>query len=82
MAIVADDYVGLRPAMAVREGDQVRLGTDDPDRQDPSRDSLHRPGCGVVRAVNRGAKRKLLSIEIDLAGRRGRAVCDVWHSRR
>ncbi|MFV2069048.1 MAG: NADH:ubiquinone reductase (Na(+)-transporting) subunit A, partial [Pirellulales bacterium] len=26
VAVVADDYVGLRPAMAVRDGDPVRLG--------------------------------------------------------
>lgn len=68
VAIVADDFVGLRPAMAVRDGDQVRLG------QTILTDKTHpeirftAPGAGTVRAVNRGAKRKLLSIEIDLEG--------------
>lgn len=68
VAIVADDFVGLRPSMAVQDGDQVKLG------QTILTDKTHpeirftAPGAGTVRAVNRGAKRKLLSIEIDLAG--------------
>ncbi len=68
VAIVADDYVGLRPAMAVHDGDPVLLG------QTLFADKTHpeirftAPGAGVVRAVNRGAKRKLLSVEIDLEG--------------
>ena len=68
VAVVADDFVGLRPAMAVAEGDQVELG------QTLLTDKTHpeirftAPGAGRVRAVNRGAKRKLLSVEIELSG--------------
>ena len=68
VAIVADDFFGLRPALAVQEGDQVGLG------QTILTDKTHpdirwtAPGAGVVRAVNRGAKSKLLSIEIELQG--------------
>ncbi len=68
VALVADDYVGLRPAMEVREGDRVRLG------QTLLTDKAHpeirftAPGAGTVRSVSRGAKRKLLSVEIDLDG--------------
>lgn len=66
VAIVADDYVGLRPSMAVRDGDRIRLG--EPILTDKTHPEicLTAPGSGVVRAVNRGAKRKLLSIVIDL----------------
>ncbi|MFW6170651.1 MAG: Na(+)-translocating NADH-quinone reductase subunit A, partial [Planctomycetota bacterium] len=68
VAIVPDDYVGLRPSMSVRDGDSIRLG--EPVLTDKTHPEicLTSPGSGVVRAVNRGAKRKLLSIVIDLDG--------------
>jgi Na+-transporting NADH:ubiquinone oxidoreductase subunit A len=68
VALVAADYVGLRPSMAVRDGDRVRLGQ--PLMTDKSNPDIRfvAPGAGTVRAVNRGAKRKLISIEIDLEG--------------
>ena len=68
VAIVAADYVGLRPAMAVRDGDRVRLGqTLLTDKSSPQI-RFTAPAAGTIRAVNRGAKRKLISIEIDLDG--------------
>ena len=68
MGVVAADYVGLRPALEVRDGDRVRLGqTLLTDKSFP-RIRFAAPGAGIVRAVNRGAKRKLISIEIDLDG--------------
>ncbi|MFO7908359.1 MAG: Na(+)-translocating NADH-quinone reductase subunit A [Planctomycetota bacterium] len=68
VAIVADDYVGLRPSMAVRDGDSIRVGEPVVTDKTHPEIRLTAPGSGVVRSVNRGAKRKLLSIVIDLEG--------------
>jgi Na+-transporting NADH:ubiquinone oxidoreductase subunit A len=68
VAFVAADYVGLRPAMIVREGDRVRTGQ--PLLADKAFPEVQHvaPGAGTIRAINRGPKRKLISIEIDLEG--------------
>jgi Na+-transporting NADH:ubiquinone oxidoreductase subunit A len=68
VALVAADYVGLRPVMAVREGERVRLGQALMADKSFPEVQFAAPGAGTIRAVNRGAKRKLLSIEIDLEG--------------
>lgn len=68
VALLGADYVGLSPALLVREGDQVKLGQ--PlfvDRKCPGV-TFTSPGCGIVSAINRGEKRTLRSIVISLAG--------------
>lgn len=68
VAMLGADYVGLRPAILVREGDRVKLGQ--PlfmDRKCPGV-TFTSPGCGVVSAINRGEKRTLLSIVVSLTG--------------
>jgi len=68
VALVGDDYVGMKPTMAVREGDFVKLGqllfTD---KRTPGVRHTS-PGCGTVVAVNRGAKRKFESVVVELKG--------------
>jgi Na+-transporting NADH:ubiquinone oxidoreductase subunit A len=68
VALVGFDYVGMKPTMAVREGERVRLGqllfTDK--KTDGVRYTA--PAAGVVAAVNRGAKRVLQSVVIDVEG--------------
>ncbi len=66
VAVLGDDYVGLKPRMLVREGDHVRLG--DPlfvDKRCPDI-RITAPGTGVVEAVNRGARRALESVVVAL----------------
>ncbi|MDX9710713.1 MAG: Na(+)-translocating NADH-quinone reductase subunit A [Trichloromonas sp.] len=68
VALLGPDYPGLRPSMAVAEGDRVRLGQ--PlfcDRRD-ERIRYTAPGAGRVTAVHRGGKRVLLAVEIELDG--------------
>ncbi len=67
VALVAADYVGLKPNMLVREGDSVGLGQ--PVIEDKSRPGvfLTSPGTGRVIAVNRGQKRRLQSLVVELA---------------
>ncbi|MGS2716786.1 Na(+)-translocating NADH-quinone reductase subunit A [Eionea flava] len=68
VAIVGPDYNGMKPTMAVKEGDTVKLGqllfTDK--KTDGVRYTS--PASGVVSAINRGARRVLESVVIDLKG--------------
>ena len=68
VALVGDDYVGMKPKLAVHEGDSVKLGQLlFEDKKTPGV-RFTSPGSGKVAAVNRGAKRKFESIVIQLAG--------------
>ncbi|MEN1678515.1 MAG: Na(+)-translocating NADH-quinone reductase subunit A [Planctomycetota bacterium] len=68
VGLVAEDYLGMKPTMEVAEGDRVKLGqllfTD----KKTEGVRYTSPGAGTVSAVNRGAKRAFLSIEIELDG--------------
>ena len=67
-ALVGFDYVGMKPTMAVQEGERVKLGqllfTD----KKTEGVCYTSPGAGVVAAINRGAKRVLQSVVIDIDG--------------
>ncbi len=68
VALVGDDYVRMKPTMAVREGDSVKLGQVlFTDKRTPGV-QFTSPGCGEVVSVVRGAKRKFESVVIDLKG--------------
>ncbi len=68
VALVGDDYIGMKPKMAVQVGDSVKLGQMlFEDKKTPGV-WFTSPGCGKVVAVNRGAKRKFESIVIELEG--------------
>jgi Na+-transporting NADH:ubiquinone oxidoreductase subunit A len=68
VALVGDDYVGMKPAFAVSEGDRVKLGQLlFSDRRNPGI-GYTSPGSGTVQAIHRGKKRRFLSIEITLDG--------------
>ena len=68
VALLGDDYVGMRPTLLVNPGDKVKLGQ--PIFRDKKTEGVifTSPGCGTVKAVNRGEKRKFLSMEIELSG--------------
>jgi Na+-transporting NADH:ubiquinone oxidoreductase subunit A len=69
VALIGADYVGLKPTMNVAEGDRVKLGDVlFSDKQHPSV-VFTSPGAGVVKAINRGAKRVLQSVVIELNGK-------------
>ena len=78
VAVVADDFPGMKPAMQVAEGDRVKRGQVlFEDRKSPG--VLHTaPGAGQVVGVNRGAKRVLQSVVIHLSEseRRGQPTQD------
>jgi Na+-transporting NADH:ubiquinone oxidoreductase subunit A len=68
VALLGGDYIGLRPTMAVREGDKVKLGQVlFTDKKNPG--VVHTsPGSGEVVAVHRGDKRRFLSVVVRLEG--------------
>lgn len=67
VALLADDYVGLKPTMQVRPGDQVRRGQLlFEDKKNPGV-RFTAPGGGRVTAVNRGARRALRSVIVELS---------------
>ncbi len=66
VALVANDYLGLRPTLLVAEGDQVKIGQ--PIMVDKQTDGVvfTSPAGGKVHAIHRGEKRRFLSIVIDV----------------
>ncbi len=68
VAVIGPDYIGMKPTMLVKEGEQVKLGQKlFLDKKNPGV-VWTSPGCGTVKAVNRGARRVLESVVIDLGG--------------
>jgi Na+-transporting NADH:ubiquinone oxidoreductase subunit A len=68
VALVGDDYHGMKPTMAVQVGDKVKLGqllfTD----KKTEGVRYTSPASGTVAAINRGARRVLQSVVIDVEG--------------
>ena len=68
VAILGKDYIGLKPKMMVAVGDTVKLGQVlFTDKQNPGV-NFTAPGSGVVTEINRGAKRVLQSVVVELKG--------------
>ena len=67
VALIGDDYIGIRPRLLVCEGDRVSLGqTLVIDKQT----QIHytSPASGIVSNITRGVKRVLHSIEVRIEG--------------
>lgn len=68
VAVIGTDYVGMKPTMSVREGDRVKLGqVIFSDKKTPGV-NFTAPAAGVVKAINRGEKRVLQSVVIQIDG--------------
>jgi len=68
VALVGDDYVGMKPTMVVAVGDRVRLGQVVFTDKKTSGVQYTAPAAGTVSAINRGAKRKFESLVIEVDG--------------
>lgn len=68
VGLLGDDYPGLKPEILVKIGEEVKIGQ--PLMRDKSNPEalFTAPAGGRVRAVNRGEKRRLLSVEISVEG--------------
>ena len=68
VALLGDDSIGLKLKLLVAEGDSVKLGQALYTDKSMPRVQFTSPGSGKVIAINRGEKRKFLSIVIALNG--------------
>ena len=77
VAVLADDFPGMKPRMHVEEGQTVKRGQVlFEDRKQPG--VFHTaPGAGRILAINRGERRALQSIVIDLSDGERREEPDV-----
>jgi Na+-transporting NADH:ubiquinone oxidoreductase subunit A len=68
VALLGNDYPGMKPTMLVKEGDIVKLGQ--PLFTDKKNSSIKftSPGNGKIIEINRGDKRVFLSLVIELIG--------------
>src|SRR6056297_209117 len=66
VAVLGTDFPGVRPSLAVSEGDTVAIG--DPVFADRKREAIRfcSPGNGRVTAIRRGRRRVLLAVVIEL----------------
>lgn len=76
VALLGDDYIGMKPTMEVSEGDRVKTGqllfTDK--RNEGV--NFTSPATGTVSAINRGAKRKFESLVIEIEKDEHILFCD------
>ena len=75
VALIGDDYVGMKPTMLVAEDDHVSRGQ--PLFTDKKNDGVvfTAPAAGTVLAINRGAKRKFESLVIKVDGDEALSFC-------
>ena len=67
VAILSNDFVGMKPTLIKREGDAVKAGEIIfEDKKNPGV-FYTSPAGGVIASVNRGDKRRFLSVEIDIS---------------
>ena len=68
VAVLGDDYIGMKPTMVIKEGDSVKTGQLlFLDKKNPGVKFVA-PACGHVLSINRGAKRRFESLVIELSG--------------
>ncbi|WP_373779045.1 Na(+)-translocating NADH-quinone reductase subunit A [Glaesserella sp.] len=68
VAVLGEEYVGMRPSMKVREGDVVKKGQVlFEDKKNPGV-VFTAPASGTITAINRGEKRVLQSVVIKVEG--------------
>lgn len=65
-AVVGADYLGLKPRLAVQEGDAVGAGAAVFVHKDAPDAFITSPVSGRIKAINRGHRRVLISVEIEI----------------
>ncbi|NOX17556.1 MAG: Na(+)-translocating NADH-quinone reductase subunit A [Chlorobi bacterium] len=66
IAVLGIDYIGMKPKMNVEAGDSVKCGETIFFAKKYPEIKFTAPGSGKIRAINRGDRRALLSVVIDL----------------
>ena len=68
VALIGDDYIGMKPTMLVQVGEKVKLGQPLFTDKKMPRVQYTSPGAGTVVEINRGEKRIFQSLVIELDG--------------
>lgn len=68
VAILGEDYPGMKPTMAVAEGETVKRGQVLFSDKKTEGVVFTAPASGTVASINRGAKRAFISVVIDVSG--------------
>jgi Na+-transporting NADH:ubiquinone oxidoreductase subunit A len=76
VALIGDDYIGMKPSMLVNPGDKVTVGQQLFTDKKNEGVVFTSPGCGTVHSINRGERRKFESLIIDLAGEETVTFCE------
>lgn len=66
VAVIGADYVGLKPRLAVEQDDRVVPGSPIFAHKDTPDVMVTSPVAGRIKAINRGARRVLISVEIQV----------------
>ena len=67
VGILGPDYIGMKPTMMVEVGDEVKIGSIlFEDKKNPGV-FFTSPAAGLIKSINRGEKRRFISIEIEVA---------------
>ena len=67
VAILGSDYVGLKPTMLVKVGDFVQAGQKILEDKKNLGVFITAPSSGTISSINRGEKRRFISVEIDIS---------------
>ena len=68
VAVIGDDYIGMKPTMSVKVGDRVKLGQLLFSDKRTEGVLYTSPASGIVSSINRGERRVFQSIVIDVDG--------------
>ncbi|MEM9587580.1 MAG: Na(+)-translocating NADH-quinone reductase subunit A [Planctomycetota bacterium] len=68
VALLGDDYIGMKPTMLVAVGDQVQLGQPVFEDKKTPGVTFTAPASGKVIEINRGEKRKFESLVVEVDG--------------
>ncbi|MCF6192767.1 MAG: Na(+)-translocating NADH-quinone reductase subunit A [Kangiellaceae bacterium] len=68
VALLGEDYLSLKPSMHIRIGHEVKCGDLLWVDKNNAGIKFTAPASGTITAINRGAKRKLLSVSIEVKG--------------
>ena len=82
VAVLGADYIGMKPTMAVQEGDRVKRGDVLFSCKKTEGVIYTAPAAGTVSAINRGARRVLESVVIEVDSAGGGGDNDVTWPRR
>jgi len=78
IAIIGSDFPGMKPTMAVKEGDRVSKGQVLFTDKKNSGVSFTSPSAGTIVSINRGERRVFQSIVIDIDGFKSRISSDCF----